>query len=513
MSSILNYFKLKPGSKVTSTLKSSDDILKSLPDPDGTLSKSVPSSAIRMANDEVLKLGRNLGMASVTADTHSASGQPRPNGYLMLTSTQRCEIGKRAAAHGVTALLRYYAEKYPRLPLKETSVRRFKNLYKEAVKKKLDEVKKARAFSADDATGNPNCEVHELLRMKTGRPLLLRDELDGQVQEYIKELRSRGTAVSSSVVIAAAEGIVMNKDANILRENGGVKLTEEWAKSLLNRMGYVKRRACSKAKIDVDHFEELKRVFLMDITNIISMDEIPPQLVINFDQTAINYVPTPSWTMEKEGAKRVEMMGIDDKRQITAVFGASLSGDFLPPQLVYEGKTKRCLPSYSSPSTWNITYSTNHWSNEETMKEYIEMIILPYISKIKEDLQLPDEQGALLIFDNFKAQCTSTILTLLDSHNINVALIPANCTDRLQPLDLSINKPAKDFLRKQFEGWYAKQVCAQLDEGKQSEGVDLRLTTMKPLGAEWMVALHSHIKNNPDLVRNGFKEAGIFDCI
>ena len=146
-------------------------------------------------------------------------------------------------------------------------------------------------------------------------------------------------------------------------------------------------------------------------------------------------------------------------------------------------------------------------------KEYMEMIILPYISKIKEDLQLPDEQGALLIFDNFKAQCMSTILTLLDSHNINVALIPANCTDRLQPLDLSINKPAKDFLRKQFKGWYAKQVCAQLDEGKQSEDVDLRLTTMKPLGAEWMVALHSHIKNNPDLVRNGFKEAGIFDCI
>ena len=32
---------------------------------------------------------------------------------------------------------------------------------------------------------------------------------------------------------------------------------------------------------------------------------------------------------------------------------------------------------------------------------------------------------------------------------------------------------------------------------------------MKPLGAEWMVALHSHIKNNPDLVKNGFKEAGI----
>ena len=189
---------------------------------------------------------------------------------------------------------------------------------------------------------------------------------------YIRYMRKRGTAVNSSVVIAAAEGVIMNKDANLLRENGGIKLTEEWAKSLLDRMGYVKRKACSKAKINVEHFEELKKIFLMDITNIVSMDEIPPQLIINFDQTAINYVPTPSWTMEKQGAKRVEMIGIDDKRQMTAVFGASLSGDFLPPQLVYEGKTKRCLPNYTFPLTWNITYLANHWSNEETMKKYIE---------------------------------------------------------------------------------------------------------------------------------------------
>jgi len=210
--------------------------------------------------------------------------------------------------------------------------------------------------------------------MKTGRPLLLRDKLNGQVQEYIKELRSRGTAVNRSVVIAVAEGIVMNKDANILRENGGIKSTEDWAKSLLNRMGYVKRRACSKAKVDVKHFEEL-RVFLMNITNIVTMDEIPPQLVINFDQTAINFVSTPSWTMEKEGTKRVEMIGIDNKRQMTAVFGALLSGNFLPPQLIYEGKTKRCLSNYNFPSTWNITHSANHWFNEETMKENIVAVI------------------------------------------------------------------------------------------------------------------------------------------
>ena len=38
-------------------------------------------------------------------------------------------MGKRAAEHSVTAALHYFTEKYPELPLKETSVQRFKNLY------------------------------------------------------------------------------------------------------------------------------------------------------------------------------------------------------------------------------------------------------------------------------------------------------------------------------------------------------------------------------------------------
>ena len=90
--------------------------------------------------------------------------------------------------------LKYYALKYLHLPLTETSIRRFKNLYKDAVKKKLDEVKKVQASNANVATDNqefwPNFEVHELPRMKTGRLLLLQDELDGQVQEYIRHAQA-----------------------------------------------------------------------------------------------------------------------------------------------------------------------------------------------------------------------------------------------------------------------------------------------------------------------------------
>ena len=38
------------------------------------------------------------------------------------------------------------------------------------------------------------------------------------------------------------------------------------------------------------------------------MDEIPAELVINFDRTALSYVPASHWTMQQEGSKQVEII-------------------------------------------------------------------------------------------------------------------------------------------------------------------------------------------------------------
>ena len=65
----------------------------------------------------------------------------------------------------------------------------------------------------------------------------------------------------------------------------------------------MKRKACSKAKVDVEWFEEMKEGFLLHVKNIVAMDEVPAELVINFDQTALNYVPVTPWTMEEQEAK------------------------------------------------------------------------------------------------------------------------------------------------------------------------------------------------------------------
>ena len=103
---------------------------------------------------------------------------------------------------------------------------------------------------------------------------------------------------------------------------------------------------------------------------------------------------------------------------------------------------------------------------------------------------------------------------LLEDHHIHMAIVPANCTGRLQPLDISINKTAKDFLWRSFQDWYADQVCLQIQrqqhqETKSLQLVDLRMNIVKPLGARWMMSLFEYLSTKPEIIKNGFKECGI----
>ena len=81
------------------------------------------------------------------------------------------------------------------------------------------------------------------------------------------------------------------------------------------------------------------------------------------------------------------------------------------------------------------------------MMQYIDKILFPYIKRKREELQLERNYPALVIFDNFTGQNTEKVLKHLKNNCIHYIQVPANCTDRLQPLDVSVNKAAKDFLR------------------------------------------------------------------
>ena len=73
----------------------------------------------------------------------------------------------------------------------------------------------------------------------------------------------------------------------------------------------------------------------------------------------------------------------------------------------------------------------------------MKLTILPHVQETRHKLEL---SPALILFNFFKGQCTEELFKFLQDKNILYVLVTANTTDKLQPLDLSVNKPAKDFM-------------------------------------------------------------------
>ena len=300
MKSLLSYFNRQKEEK---TVPSEDD--------DDTSNKDSEAPSSKVVNE-----ARHL--VCLVEERGKSRGD-----YMKLSLTEKATIGKCASEHGVAAAVKEFDKKN----LKESSVRDWRDAY-------LNDFKQ-------EAKPGEKVVVTALSSKKRGRSVFLGAKLDEHLQHLLVGMRARGTSVGTTVVMGIAEGILMKYKSQF---KSGIKLNKEWARSVLCHMGFTKRKANSKSKVLPENFYEIRDQFLTDVRSVIEMEDVPPSMVINWDHTAMKIVPSTNWTMEKKGTKRVEIAGIDDKWQITAVFACAMSGKFLPMQLIYNGTTTKCLP-------------------------------------------------------------------------------------------------------------------------------------------------------------------------
>ena len=281
-------------------------------------------------------------------------------------------------------------------------------------------------------------------------------------------------------------------------------------------MEWVKRKGTTgKVEPSEKFLQEEKFSYQGEISIIILNHDIPLDLVLNLDQTSLSYVSPGKYTFCLKGTTTVPIKGVDDKRQITATFTVSASGVFLPIQLIYQGKTKRCLPKFKIPKEFHVTYTKNNWSNFEKCVELFKKVIFPYLQAKKKELGYPEEQYSLIIMDTFKGQDNEAMKSLCNKNNCELVIVPHNLTNKFQPLDLTINLKAKKYVSSKFNEWYAERVSKQLMNGKAPGDVkvSLRLSDLKPLHAKWIVEMYGYLKQQKESVVKGFEKAGILEAV
>lgn len=133
-------------------------------------------------------------------------------------------------------------------------------------------------------------------------------------------------------------------------------------------------------------------------------------------------------------------------------------------QVIYQGKTSASLPAINLRSGvkfagWHWTQTENHWSNLNAQKQLTNHIIAPYVAKKKEELGLPQSQKALWLIDCWPVHISEDYRNWMKEQHplIIVLFIPPNCTSRLQPQDVVVQKPLKAGVKTAFVEYQIQQ--------------------------------------------------------
>ncbi|KAF9066545.1 hypothetical protein BDP27DRAFT_1384278 [Rhodocollybia butyracea] len=153
---------------------------------------------------------------------------------------------------------------------------------------------------------------------------------------------------------------------------------------------------CTAAHLPLDAEDLCKRAFFC-LAYCMKWENIPAKLIIN----------------------------VDEKRAFTLLVGSSASGDILPFQAVWAGKTEKSLPSKDAPGMTEALQRGFHFtfaaSEKKTMKEYIEDILIPYVKDIiASDPGLDDDQKAVFYIGVYPVH-----------PGIILIFVPANCMGKV----------------------------------------------------------------------------------
>ena len=170
------------------------------------------------------------------------------------------------------------------------------------------------------------------------------------------------------------------------------------------------------------------------------------------DQTPLPFVMDDNKTYESKGAEEVWCVtgasGLD-KRQCTAQLTIFADGSVLPPLLIFRGQGKRIKTE--ERRRWDqrvkVTFQPNAWCDENIMLEWVN----EQWGNVLLNPNTPGSTGKIMCADVHTTQQTDSVQRALNKKATTLVNVPSGTTSRIQPSDVSVNKPFKGYIREQFE--------------------------------------------------------------
>ena len=87
----------------------------------------------------------------------------------------------------------------------------------------------------------------------------------------------------------------------------------------------------------------------------------------------------------------------------------------------------------------------------------------------------PKERVLLVIMDILKGQDNDEMRKFRAKNSLEIVIFSHKLTNKIQPLDISVNKTAKFFISDKYNSWLTNEVSKQLKDGKAAADVKVSL--------------------------------------
>ncbi|KAM7313092.1 pogo transposable element with KRAB domain [Ixodes scapularis] len=164
----------------------------------------------------------------------------------------------------------------------------------------------------------------------------------------------------------------------------------------------------------------------------------------NANQTPRFFDMPSNYTVESKGAKQVRILSTGNENRITAILCCMADGHKLDPFLIFKRKT--LLSNVTFPKNVFVRVRPKGWMDTDLMIDWIDSV---WRKRPGANLGV----RAMLVLDSFRCHISDRVKDKLAACHSDLVIIPGGMTSQLQPLDVCLNKPMKDYVRTAYNEW------------------------------------------------------------
>jgi len=322
-----------------------------------------------------------------------------------------------------------------------------------------------------------------------GRPVRYAD-IEEKLISWFQEHRSAGVRVTGKSL--KQEALRLHR----LNGSQSFKASQGWFAKFKKRHDISFRRTTHVSQHSAAITDDKIDKFLHYIIRLRRLRQYEDRDILNMDETPVWLEMPGKSTLNARGAKEVSVSSTGhEKQRITVTLGAYADGTKLAPLVHFPGL--RPLPRNDVPSgiiTYMCGAGKKSWADETSIKFWLSKLY-----------GVNNQRRRLLVWDAFRGHLTPSIKTSVKTtYNTDMAVIPGGCTSKLQPADVSWNRPFKAKLSELYDEWLFSGTVEETRFGN-------RKAPPKPLLLRWVKEAWASI--TPEIIVKSFKKCGITSAL